>query len=236
MKTSKIFFGILFIALAIGLILDAVGVMPLIIGGIGEISVFKIILGLILIAMVFNLIFKLKIADIFFPLALLFMLFEGNIAYALKLQDDNIINNWLLLGCAALMSVGVAILSPKGRQSIIINLDKQGSKAKETNIGSSVNYIDCEAFESEFFENDLGSCVIHFENVEKYQGNGTLIIENNLGSTTIFVPREWCVSADIDNSLGSVSWPNKSEMNPDGKKLKIKGENSLGAITIKFAN
>ena len=34
MKTSKIFFGILFIALAIGLILDAVGVMPVIIGGI----------------------------------------------------------------------------------------------------------------------------------------------------------------------------------------------------------
>ena len=93
MKTWKIFFGILFIALAIGLILDAVGVMPVIIDGIGEISVFKIILGIMLVSIVINRIFKLKIGDIFLPLALLFMLFEKNIAYTLKLQDENIINN-----------------------------------------------------------------------------------------------------------------------------------------------
>ncbi len=235
MKTWKLFLGLGFILLAVALVLDALGVLAPILGIVGGVSVFALLGGLLLLCYTVVQICRLKFGEIFLPLAFIFMIFEKNIAYIFKIGDENgnIINNWLLLLCAGMLWIGFSILfsgirrkrrRKKCRAEFEINGISHGS------FGSSVKYIDCTDFEYTSVENNMGSCVIFFENTEKYEGGGVLDIENNLGTVVVNVPSDWNVIVNIDNSLGSVSEPKPY---PGGPTLTFKGDNNLGSISFK---
>ena len=237
MKSEKIFWGLGFILLAVTLLLNAFGVMAPFTSAIGEVSFVALVAGILLLSYAIARLFKGKIGEIFVPLAFIFMLFEKNIATLCGLEDENIINNWLLFGCACLLQLGFEILLPKRRH-------KEGAKKacnaedgkihwSRSSLTSTVKYINAEGFGEEWVESNLGSCVIRFENVDKYTGGGTLHIENDLGSMVIEVPSSWRFVHDIENSLGSVS-TDLDGGNPDGPILTIRGENSLGSLAIKY--
>ena len=229
MKTGKIFWGLGFILLAITLILDAVGVTVPIESAVGEISLIALLGALLLLSYMISRLVKGKFGEIFVPLAIIFIIFEKNIATFFKLQDQDIINNWLLIGCAILLQIGFGILLSK-RKKRGIKYYRDG-EVHYANFSSTVRYIDATNFKEEHTENDLGSLVIKFENADKYEGGGILHIDNNLGSTKIEVPSSWRYTYDIDNSLGSVSASN-DDGDPAGPLLVIKGENNLGSVSI----
>ena len=172
-----------------------------------------------------------KICEIFIPLSLIFMIFEKNIAHVLGFESNDIINNWLLFGCACLMQLGFTILFSGIRRGKRRN---RGDRVFESSgsLGSSVKYINCDGFKYEEIENDLGSYTVYFDNVDKYEGGGVLEIDNNLGSMTINVPTGWHIIMKVDNSLGGTSIP--SENNPGGPSLRIEGENNLGSVSVKY--
>ena len=114
-RASKIAWGILIIAIAVFCILQAIGVLGTFTSVFGEIPVWKLLMGICLVAIVFKNIFKLDFGGVFVPLAVIFMLFEKNIAFACGIEGD-IINNWLVLGCSVLLSVGFGLLFPKRRR------------------------------------------------------------------------------------------------------------------------
>ena len=235
MKTEKIFWGLGFILLAVALILNALGVMAPFTSAIGEVSFLAVVAGLILLSYVVERIVKGKISEIFIALSLIFMLFEKNIAHLCHLEDENIINNWLLFGCACLLQLGFEILFPKSRRRIKA-VKSDGShqyRWSRSSLNSSVKYIDGESFREEYVENDLGSCVIRFESADKYTGGGILHVDNNLGSMVVEVPSSWKFVHNIDNSLGSVV-ADFDGGNPDGPLLKIEGDNNLGSLAIKY--
>lgn len=232
-KTWKLFWGIGFILLAVALVLDAVGVLSTVTGVVGEVSILAIVAGLLLICFSIARLCRGKVGDIFVPLALIFMLFEKNIAYVFHIGDENgnIINNWLLLLCAVLVWIGFSILF----SGIRIRRKKKefdfcSGSGNYSNIGSAVKYIDCENFKYESIENHLGTCTVFFENIDKYEGGGVLALENNLGTTTVNVPKDWRVVMDIHNSLGHGSAPTNETSGP---LLIIKGENNLGSVNVK---
>lgn len=225
-KTGKIFWGIILIAVAALIIVDAIGILAPIVGIFGGISLFRVVIGLGLVYYIISRLVKGKIGSIFIPLSFIFMLFERNIAYLCKLEDENIISNWLLFFCAVLISVGVSMIS--GNFKLVINTD---GIHKKPAIGNSVNYIDSSDFDyQKKIENNLGSCNICFENPNQYQGQGTLHVENNLGNMNIFVPISWRTEVDIETNLGRTVQSKSG--NPDGPRLRITGENNLGNITI----
>ena len=76
MKTQKLFWGLGCLLAATLIILDVVGVIPTLLSAVGEVSVFSLILGLLLLAYALARLFKGKISAIFFPLAFIFLLFE----------------------------------------------------------------------------------------------------------------------------------------------------------------
>ena len=235
MKAEKIFWGLGFILLAVALILNALGIMAPFTSAIGEVSFIAIIAGLILLSYTINRIIKGKISEIFVPLSLIFMLFEKNIATLCSLEDENIINNWLLFGCACLLHLGFAIILPKRSPHKFRAVKCDGHKfhRSRSSLDSCVKYIDAESFFEEYVENSLGACSIKFANAEKYSGGGTLHVDNSLGAMSIEVPSSWSFVHDIDNSLGSVSADHDGG-NPDGPILRIEGENSLGALSIEY--
>jgi predicted membrane protein len=165
------------------------------------------------------------------------MLFEKNIATVAGLEDTNIINNWIVIAAALLLTVGFAILLPSKKKKRKLK-EKKGHglefniNGAENNFGASSVYVDCTDFTPSRIENNLGSCTVQFQNVENYVGGKTLHIENNIGSIVIQVPSAWVVKTSIENSIGSLEVPDEEDK--AGPLVYINGENNLGRINITF--
>ena len=231
MKSWKIFMGLGLILVAVVLILDAVGVLTPLVSVVGEITIFEIVAGLFLVALIIERLIHRKISSIFFLLAFLFMLFEENIAHLCKLEDENIINNWLVLLIAMLLSIGFSILFSSKKKSHGFSLEINGHRA-ESSFSASTVYVDCKDFTPSSIENNLGACSVYFDNAESYSGGMTLNVENNLGSMIVNVPSDWIIRSDIENNLGSTSIPKNEDKS--GPILNIHGENNLGSLTVKY--
>lgn len=234
MKTWKIFLGLGLVLAAVFLLLDAFGVITPFLGVVGGISVAQVICALFLVAFVVSRVIKLKFYSIFIPLALLFMLFEDNVAFMLGLENDNIIGNWLLFWCAVLLSVGVYILTPKRiKKGKVFKLKRsRGAKHSEGGGVSSTTYFDCKDFVEENIRNRLGETAVHFENENEYTGGGVLNVDNKLGETVIYVSSRWNVRVNISSHLGNVEQVGHGDK--EGPTLTINGDNALGEVCIKF--
>ncbi len=229
-KLNRLGFGLLFIACAVFIVLDAIGIS---LGIINSIPVVTLIIGALFLAGTLSSFVKLKFGEGFFMLAFTFMIFEKYIARFFKLESENIINNWLVLLVALLLSIGVGLVLPK---SSLIRISKKSSGKtsytykNENNLSGATIYIDCTSFKNETVTNNLGGCKVYFTNVDAYEGDGVLNLENNLGGMVIYVPMQWRINSNIDNSLGSVNIPKGGG---DGKVLTVNGENNLGGISFK---
>ena len=227
MKTKNVFWGLGFLFAAALIILDVVGVIPSLLSAVGEVSVFSIILGFILLFWVFERLVKGKLPEIFFPLAFIFMLFEKNIAFLCGLESKDIVNNWLVLLVALLLHLGFDLLLPSRRTH---RKHKKCTVSKNSTLTSSTVYVDCADFTPNTVSNRLGECTVYFQNANEYQGGQTLTVSNSLGSMTINVPVTWTVIVDVDNSLGDLDAPLYNDNG--GPVLYIKGDNHLGALEI----
>ena len=235
MKAWKIFIGLGLILTAALLILDALCVITPLAGIFGSVSVFKIIAGLFIVALIIERIVRGKATSIFFLLAFLFIIFEENIAYVCHLESGNIINNWLVLLIALLFTAGFAILLPHNRKKHrVFQKTSTNGDYTENSLCSSSVYVDCATFTPSHIENNLGSCSVHFENVDKYEGGKTLHIENNLGAMTVNVPTGWIVRTTIENNLGACGTNSEDAENTCGPILYINGENNLGSLSVEY--
>lgn len=232
MKAWKIIVGVLLIAVAALLILEAVGVINPLTGIVGEISFWQAVGGISLGAGIVALLSWGQFWQIFVLLGFLFMIFERNVAYVCGAAGDDIINNWLVFGCSLLLSVGFAFIfsgRKKKKKAVVIN--KSGNK-----MGATSMYIDCTEFgtvETErCIQNKLGAVEVHFENPENYVGGATLWVEDLIGAIEIRVPKSWRVDCEgVDLSLGVIDWDKNGE-NGEGPLLIIKGNVKLGAVDV----
>ena len=200
MKLGKLFWGFGLILAGVLILLDALGVLSPLFGIVGRISILALIAGVLLICVIIKELTQGKIASIFIPLALLFMLFEKNVARLFDLPDTNIVSNWLLLLIALLFTIGVSLLLPRNKRSFTFTFhmnDKDGEDEEDddhpgsghnsasSSISASTVYVDCRSFSPSIIENNLGSCTVHFKNPDAYLGNGVLRVDNNLGAMQI---------------------------------------------------
>jgi predicted membrane protein len=222
-RTNKLFWGIILILAAVLLVLDSVGAE---LGFLKGLLVFRTIAVILLLAGAFEELHKREFGGFFFSLAIAFFIYEEQIARWLSLEDENIISNWTVILVAVLLSIGFSLLFGKRTFTFTYN----GRDAKHKVAGSYVTNIDCSAFDYMHINNELGSCEVHFSNVESYTGNGVLTVNNELGSVKIYVPSEWAVTNRIENELGSVQI--KGETLNGGKTLIIDGTNELGSVQI----
>lgn len=235
-KTLKrIYWGLVFVAAAVFIILKMMGVN---LGFVATLPVTDVVLAVLVLSVAVVSAVKLNLWAIPFELAVVFMLFENEIAAATGLgSDGNIINNWLLLLCALLLSIGISLLF---RPFIRLNpfRDKFGNKLNdkhahhlhEHTFGSTEKYIDCAVFENEYYMSRLGECDIYFQNIDSYKGNGRLCVDNRMGEMTIHVPSAWNVVIEIDSSMGELNLPKTN--NPDGLLLTVTGTNRMGEMSI----
>ena len=188
---ERVFWGIVFLAAAVLIILYATGVN---LGVVAEIPVIDLILGVILVAWIIARLVKVDIPGIFLPLGLLFCIFEdeiavwtGKIALADKANfvHGSILNHWIVLLIIALLTAGTALLLRPLRQK------RKAAEGIKSNHGSSSTvYIDCQDFTNQTVKNEMGSTNIWFSNKENYAGGGVLVVQNELGAIIVHVPKE----------------------------------------------
>ena len=247
MKKGKLFFGLGFILLALALLLDAFDALEPIKSAVGEISIVRLLLAFLLVVHVISQISKKKIDQIFISLALVFLLLEKNFGALAKPPVEDLINNWLLIGCAVLLQIGFSVLFSDGFITVTVNGEKgeehtdeeydaatgKHTRHSSATLTSTVRYIAADTFGTEYVENNLASTVIRFDSPEKYFGGGVLHLENNLGSIVVEIPKEWRFETDVDKFLGSVQIPRENR-DLTAPLIKIFVENNLGSVTLKY--
>lgn len=251
MKFSKIFWGLGFIAIAVLLILEALGVLTPVTSLFGEITFWQAAGGIALLCGIVSCIATLEFGGAMVLLGFLFMIFERNIAFVFfKGGNGDIINNWLVFGCSLLLAAGFSILLPS-RWKMKYRKKKKNKKKRKSDsfsgisneksnkMGASEIYIDCAQFGTEYTEqvvkNNFGALDVHFENVDSYKGGATLEIENDFGAIDVHVPRSWKVTHNIKCTMGvfDIEHNNGDDDDDDDDDIKTRSDdNNSDAPTL----
>lgn len=213
---SSLFWGLVLVLTAVVLILDGLGVTL----GAG-IGLWQVAVGLILVALIVERLIRRKISQIFFPLAFLFLLFEGPLAAALGKGKD-LISNWTVLLAALLLTIGCEIILPRWKGQAML----QGTP------GNSSLYFDAANLGNARVFNKLGKTNVYFTNPEAYAGDGVVLVEENLGQVIIHLPRQWNVVTTGGENLGRVHIPPQTQLGEKSITLSI--SRNLGNIEVLF--
>ncbi len=233
MKKERIFWGIFLIFGAIFILAAKMGFMQ-------EVGVWSLIWTVLFAAILLKSIIKVNFFGIFMSIAFF------AIIYAKPLQIE-MITPWPVLGAAVLLSIGCSMIFPKmhfrkfckkhniqfvnGGKEQVINEEDEGNCHCSVSFGSSIKYINSEAFESAGFEVSFGSLQVYFDNAIMKGSEAYIHVDNSFGSTELYIPRTWTVVSGVESVFGGVEKKGREE--PNGlHKVILQGDNSFGSISI----
>lgn len=229
------------------LLLSAVFVLASQTGIFGKIGVFTLLSTILLVAFLVQSVVERSFFGMFISLAFLYMI------YAKPLHLAHISGGVLLLS-AVLMSSGLHMLFGKRQckkwtgtppmndtgytagtcgQSTE-NLDDNNPYAK-VSFGTSIKYLHGNALKSGQFIVSLGTMEVFFDQAMPDVDGAEVMIDCNLGSLKLFVPRHWQVYDNLHVALGEVK-NNARFAQPmqDGPKLTLVGNVAMGSVEIQY--
>ncbi len=217
---KKVFWGILLLLTAAALILYGAGIGA----NIFEFPLYKFLLSIVLVAWLLKkIIFSNTLRErfkIFFPLALLFMVLESEIALWANLPDENIVNNWFVIMAAIVANSAFNFLIPD-----------RTKKEHSNRFSNAVHYIDVSKTTKSNVYNRMGNTEVYYQNTELADPSVELelTLSNKMGNISVYVPSDWAVVDKISNNMGNVEI---REGTGDVITLVVKGENKMGNIEI----
>ena len=235
MKLNKhnLFWGAFFILAALFIIFGSMG-------SLGELSVWTLLFTFLFVAWLINSLVKLEWGGILFSIAFLAIIYDD----WLGIQA---ITPWPVLAAALLGTIGLNMIFHKkpsinvyhnGQRVVTnepINEETAGEEyfSCETAFGSTVKYVNCPRLKRADIENSFGSLTVYFDNASLNDGRAVLHVENSFGKTTLYIPSDWQVYVDLDESFGHVD--HVGQCTAQGTNvLDIVGEVSFGNIEIKY--
>ena len=217
MKTNKITIGILLAIIALTLIVYAFapGIVIL------HIPVWKVIIGVFILYYIIKKIVTPKALasrfNIFFPLALLLVIFEKEIGTYTGI-GENFVNNIVILAGGLLLGIAYGMIF-------------KSKKGETTFISNQTYYYDVSSKDKMFVKCKMGNVEVHIENSELLDSKTVYLnLECSMGNITVYAPPEIFVENKLYCKLGSAECrPNTCT---DGIRLVITGECSMGNIEI----
>lgn len=215
---NSIFWGIVLILTAVALILDNAGV------SFGDgFSVARIVGGIVLLAWIVSEIVRGKFNRVFFPLAFLFFLFEEPIALNFlgrTKENTDLINNWIVILAALLLTVGFSILLRKSGLSPV------------SSVSNRVFYVEASGLTDYKVRESVGKTEVYVTNRDRYEGNGQITVEENVGKVVLHLPRTWTVVLQKSDNLGSVQIPPQDADNELSITLAV--HDNVGSVEVIF--
>lgn len=225
MKKSRIFWGILFIALAILLIVSQLGIFNF------HISIWTLMLTVFFGVSVVWSLFHREVTSFLFSLAFLIILYDEPLGL-------EAITPWTVLLAALFASIGWHILFPSSKKQNHNYQDIQDQKAVkdvdvhiEENFGSCIRYIDSQNIENVLITNRAGMAKVYFQQATMKNQNIDFNLYVTCGMLELYIPHTWKVIDQTDSLLSHISM---EEMNSDLIEhcITLKGKISFSEVKI----
>lgn len=233
---KNVTWGILFIVSAAAIVLNVCGVNF----GLPEsVSLWKIILGAALLIFAIDQLARKNISAVFFPLAIIVLIFENEIAiYLLGKENGEIASTWVFLLVALLLTIGTSLIFNGFSDDVKVKKDgaeyvyKGNGERKyfKEFCGNGVYYIDCASAVCRDIDVNMGKADVYFVNTKLYNGQGKINVDNNMGKVIFHVPEDWVVDCSVKNTLASVEMRESKQFGTNPKHIYINGKNNLGKI------
>lgn len=219
LKTKKnILVGLLLIGAAVLLILGDLGLQFKY-----HLETWRIVLGLLCLAIFVERLLKLRLPETVFPLAFLFMIFEPLIAQLVGSESSNLISNWTVLLAALLLTIGLEVILP----------EKFCGGQRSVGFERSALYLEASELADATISDHAGSTNVYVSNTDAYPGDGTIRITDNVGSIKLHLPGTWNVILEHSDNLGRVSM-SEQEGEVFDQSITVKVYDNVGSVKILF--
>lgn len=224
MKKSRMFWGVLFIAVAILLVISQLGIWNI------QISVLTLVLTVFFGVSTIWSLFHKKITEFLFSLAFLAILYD-------KPLGIEAITPWTVLLAALLASIGCQILFQPKKKKKYYHKDVETLNDDNiyvgTNFGSSIKYIDTQNFKQAYIKNIAGTMKVYFDHAFIQELEATIELNVSCAMLEIYIPRTWQVIDKTDNILSSVEIEMISN-DMISHKIILIGKVNLSEVKIKY--
>lgn len=234
---NKLFWGLLFLLAALGLIMNRIGFWP----EIYHISVFGVLVTIFFIWMILEGLRHRNFFAMIFGLAFIAIQYDDILCITA-------ITPWTLLGAALLASIGLTIIFPQyhghhGNKYDGFEFSDKGKKVFnetdgevlnfENSFGSCIKYVNTDAFVHANFENSFGEMKVYFDNTIIKNGTADINVEVSFGSAVLYIPKTWHVECHAKTAFGGIR--EQGQSNSQGvPTLRVYGEVSFGDLLIVY--
>lgn len=234
MKAKKYYWGAMFIAAGLLLILYYTGVIE-------GISIFSAVFSVLLIPIIISSAIKRNFAGIMFPLAIIVILFDD----VLGLEK---FTPWPALFTALFLSIGFTILFPKNgswynsktKNSAhfggVGGFDSTSEDESVININTRCNgvtrYIRSKNLKEVNINVSCAGAKIYFDNADIAGNEAVVNINSTAAGISLYVPCHWHIKNELKTGLGGYTESGKPESDVTTKTLVLAG--SCGASGIKI--
>ncbi len=224
-SSSSIFWGLVFLGVAIVIILEGIGV-----GDFYGFTVPSIAFGLLMVAWLVHFIAKKKFYMVFLPLGLLYsFVLEKPIVKAANpanaKANGRLIPVWIVILASVFLCIGFKLLFNRKNE-----IDKGNSERGR--LGNSTVYFDGANLKNARIYDNVGNINAYVSNKALYDGSGVITITDNIGNITLHMPENWLVVTDAASNLGKVVIP--EQKGPTDKTITIVVRDNVGRITVEF--
>lgn len=233
MKKRNIFWGIIFLLVAVCILISELGYLP-------DINVFKLLLAAMLIAVIIQSIPRKDFAGILFPLAFLCIIFD-------EVLNIDKLTPWPVLGIALFGSIGLSFLFPKKKSSDGTSYQYDSSNFSESTtqeygsfvqasvtFNSAIKYISSEHFERAELSSSFGSLKVYFDQAKPQSDSISIHTDTSFGTTIFYIPREWNLFINVNTSFGNIEEKGPKAPDPTSPKITITGDVSFGNLEINY--
>ena len=241
MKLRTIFWGIFFICAAALIVSNQMGYLV-------HVSFWSLVITILMVPVVIESAVRLNFFGVFFPLALIAIVFHEPIGIGQ-------LGVWPILGAALLLSIGFSMIFRRKNASWLwkydafrhgqyrYHRDRCSGGQGETLDGDDLNCSISFSSNSKYFHSKnlqrasltcaFGDLKVFFDNAQLSENGAEIFIDCSFGEIELFIPKAWNVANRITPSFGNVKEKNWRE-NVPGPMLTLSGSVSFGSVKITY--
>lgn len=202
MKERNIFWGILFVLGAIGLVIGKMGFLS-------DINPFSLGFSVILGAIIIDSLFRLNYAGILFPIAFLCIIYD-------KQLGITTLTPWTVLIAALFGSIGLSMIFPKKNKFFQkksyfsfeegenIKIEDEGNIKISAAFSGGTKYINTDKFISADISCKYSGLEVYFDNAVMAEDKAVLRLDVAFSGLELYIPRSWNVENRTNVFLGGI--------------------------------
>ena len=202
MKERNIFWGILFVLGAIGVIIGKMGFLS-------EINTFSLGFSVILVAVIIDSLFRLNYAGILFSIAFLCIIYD-------KQLGITELTPWTVLIAALFGSIGLSMIFPKKNKFFKkksgwsfekgenINIEDEGNIKIAAAFSGGTKFINTNKFTSATISCKYSGLEVYFDNAVMAENTAVVKLDVSFSGLELYIPKNWNVENRTNVFLGGI--------------------------------